>query len=97
MTQLIVKSDHQSAVTPLIEAAIHTQLRVIATGIRRTQERLSDFERQYGFSSADLLRKERDGALDDSALDIIEWLGECRMLARLQDEQRELTELEVCS
>lgn len=97
MTQILVKSDHISSITPLIRAAIKTQLSVIATGIRRTRERLSDFEHKYGFSTEALLKKEHDGTLNDDELDIIEWLGEWRMLERLQDEHKELEEIEICS
>jgi hypothetical protein len=97
MTQLIVKSDHISSITPLIRAAIKTQLSLVATGIKRTRERLTAFEQKYGFSTEELLKQEHEGTLNDDELDIIEWLGEWRMLERLQDEHHELAEIEICS
>lgn len=81
----------------MIQAASHAQLQMIATGIRRTQMRLQHFEQQYGFSTEHLLKSEADGTIDDDSLDIIEWLGESRMLARLQSEYHELAEIEICS
>lgn len=97
MTQLIVKSDHATPIIPLLRAAIKTELQVINTGIRRTQARLQQFEQHYGFSTTELLNREQAGTLNDDELETIEWLGESRMLLRLQDERRALTEIEICS
>ena len=97
MTQLMVKSARFASVTPLIQAALQTELRVIATGIRRTQARLHQFEQRYGFSTEQLLKNEVTGTVDDNSIEMIEWLGESRMLTRLQAEYRELAEIEICS
>ena len=97
MTQLMVKSGKIATVRPLIQAAFRTELGVIATGIRRTQAHLRHFEQRYGFSTEQLLANEAANAVDDHSLDIIEWLGESRMLVRLQAEYRELAEIEICS
>lgn len=97
MTQLMVKSGQVASILPLIQAAIHTHLQMIATGIRRTQNHLQQFEQQYGFSTEQLLKSETEGTIDDNSMDMIEWLGESRMLARLQSEYRELADIEICS
>lgn len=97
MPQLIVKSENIRSTVSLISAALKTQLNVIATGIKRTRMRITYFETTYEFSTAELLEKETDGTLDDSDLEIIEWLGEYRMLERLEAEYRELVGLEICS
>ena len=97
MAQILVTSGKRTVVLPLIQAAFRTELGVIATGIRRTQARLHQFEQCYGFSTEQLLANEAASAVDDNSLDMIEWLGESRMLARLQTEYRELAEIEICS
>jgi hypothetical protein len=97
MTQLMVKSGRIASVTPLIQAALQTELRVIATGIRRTQTRLRQFEQRYGFSTEQLLKDVVAGVVDDNFIEIIEWLGESRLLTRLQTEYRELAEIEICA
>lgn len=97
MPQLIVKSENIRSTVSLISAALKTQLNVIATGIKRTRMRIKYFETTYEFSTAELLEKETLGTLDDSDLEIIEWLGEYRMLERLEAEYRELVGLEICS
>ena len=97
MTQIMVASSRKAAVIPLIQAALRTELGVMATGIRRTQARLRQFEQRFGFSTEQLLANEAAQTIDDNSLDMIEWLGESRMLARLQAEYRELTEIEICS
>ncbi len=97
MAQILVTSGQRTAVLPLIQAAFRAELGVIATGIRRTQARLRQFEQRHGFSTEQLLANEAANAVDDNSLEIIEWLGESRMLARLQAEYRELAEIEICS
>ena len=97
MAQIMVTSGRRAAALPLIQAAFRTELGVIATGIRRAQARLHQFEQRYGFSTEQLLANEAASAVDDNAFEMIEWLGESRMLARLQTEYRELAEIEICS
>lgn len=97
MTELTIKSDQTNAVKSELQAALDGQRRVIQDSIKRTKVNLSVFEKQYGTSTAELLEQEADGTIDDNNLDLIEWLGETRMLQRLQSELELLEDIRICS
>ena len=67
------------------------------TCIRKTRARLNYFEEKYQYSTQNLLRQEAEGTLDDNNLEMIEWLGESRILERLQTEYQDLMGIEICS
>jgi len=97
MTELTIKSDRVEAVKSELQAAIEGQRRVIHDSIRRTRLNLKGFEGKYGFSTAELLNREALGSLDDDNLELIEWIGESKVLERLQSELELLEEIRICS
>jgi hypothetical protein len=71
---------------PLLKAAMENEAKALSHGIRRTRERLSAFEKEFGITSDEFER--RFGAAEiDETLEFIDWLGEIRML-RLLNEQK---------
>jgi len=89
-SQVIVRSPIDKAtLRPLIEAAMRTQLRVIETGIRRTERRLHDFERQYNMSSEAFYHRLTQDQIEET-LDTIEWAGEYQTWLRLQQQYETL-------
>ena len=96
MTELTLVSPHQRGLRPLVEAAIQNELRLLAAGIRRTQERLRQFEAQYGLPTAEFLRRYENDELQET-LDFAEWIGEWRLLERLQDKVSTLREIQVAN
>tara|TARA_B100000315_G_scaffold210405_1_gene206625 strand:- start:132 stop:425 length:294 start_codon:yes stop_codon:yes gene_type:complete len=97
MTELTIKSDQAEAVKSELESALETQRRMIRDSIKRTKRNLEAFEKKYGFSTSELLQKETHGSLDDSNLELIEWIGETRILERLQSELELLDDIRICS
>ena len=96
MTELIVKSDHAEAVRAQVEAAIESQRKLVRDGLRRTRRRLDCLQQKYGFSTQDLLAREKAPSFDDSNLELIEWICEARTLDLLEDELRILDDIRVC-
>jgi hypothetical protein len=92
MAELILRSPRQRPLRPLIEAAIHNELRILQTGIRRTEERLRQFEARYSLSSAEFLRRYENDEIAET-LDLDEWIGEVRMLERLHEKADTLQEI----
>ena len=76
-------------IRPLIRAAIQGKLKVLAQGINRTRERLAEFEKQYGMSSAEFERRLAIREWGDS-LDFTEWQGEIKTLRLLEEQQHAL-------
>ena len=96
MAELILVSPRQRLLRPLVEAALQNELRLLEAGIRRTQQRLSAFETRYGLSTAEFLQRYEDDELQET-LDLAEWVGEHRMLERLQSKATTLREIQFAN
>ena len=94
LQQVKVTSTGPAAIKPLLEAAIHSQLKALDHGIRRTQERLAEFEQRFGFSSAEFERGFEAGQIEET-LDYIEWSGEIKTLRLLEDQLHALQSAKV--
>jgi hypothetical protein len=92
MAALTLTSSRERPLRPLVEAALHNELRLLQTGIRRTEQRLQAFETKYGFSSQEFLRRYEDDELPET-LDFAEWIGEYRLLERLREKADTLQEI----
>ncbi len=93
MTELTLISHHDGALQPLIEGAISEALRSTQSGIERCQERLKTFEQQSGMTSAEFLQRYENDELQET-LELGEWIGEIRMLQRLQEKVTRLRGVE---
>ena len=92
MSALKLTSSRQRPLQPLVEAAIHNELRLLETGIRRTEQRLQAFEARYRFSSQEFLQRYENDELPET-LEFAEWVGECRLLERLKEKPETLREI----
>ena len=92
MSVLTLTSSRQRPLRPLVEAAIHNELRRLQTGIQRTEPRLQTYERRYGFSSQEFLRRYENDKLPETLV-FAEWVGECRLLERLKEKADTLHEI----
>jgi hypothetical protein len=89
---ITITTDSQVSLRPLIESALQTEAKVLALGLRRTRERLIEFEQRFGQTSAQFERRFAARELDES-LDFIEWLGEIKTLRLLEEQQQALNGL----
>ena len=92
MAALTLTSPRQRPLRPLVEAAIQNELRLLQAGIRRTEQRLQAFEDMYDFSTEEFLRRYRNDELPET-LDYAEWVGEHRLLKRLNDKANTLQDI----
>jgi len=83
MVELTLISPGEQAIKPLIEAALVNEQRLLAVGMRKTQQRLQKFEAQYGMPTDEFVVKYRNDEIQET-LETIEWLGEYRMAQRIQ-------------
>jgi hypothetical protein len=92
--KLVSKSGH--GLKPLVEAALANELRLVEAGIRQTERRLEAFEKKYKLNTNDFLtRYENDGI--EETMDVIEWIGESRMLERLNEKADTLRNIRIAS
>jgi len=87
--QIVVTSDEQVALKPLIESAIRSELKLLDLGLERTSRRLQAFEVQFGLASEEFESRFNSGRLQES-LDFIEWAGEIKTHRLLQGQQKAL-------
>ncbi len=96
MTELKLVSPRQHALKPLVEAALQNEIRMLAAGTRRTQQRLKDFETRFGISTDEFVRSYENDELSET-LEYAEWIGEFRLLNRLQEKLDTLREIRFAS
>lgn len=92
MAELTLVSSRQRQLKPLVEAALHNELRLLEAGIRRTKQKLQEFEARYALPSAEFIRRYEQGELEES-LEFAEWIGEYRLLERLREKADTLREI----
>jgi hypothetical protein len=85
MSELTLLSSQDRPLKPLVQAALENELRLIEAGIRRTEQRLGEYEAKHGLSTAEFLRLYENDELNET-LDFTEWVGESRMLERLREK-----------
>ena len=93
MAELILRSSRAQILKPLVQAALHNELRLLEAGIRRAHERLREMEARYAISTPEFLKRFENNEFDET-LEFAEWIGEHRLLERLQEKAQALREVE---
>jgi len=89
MADLVLRSETGRALRPLVEGALANEPRIIDAGIARTAARIEAFEREYGLDTTTFLERYERGCMAET-LDLDEWIGEYRLLARLREKAETL-------
>lgn len=85
MTELTLVSSRQLPLKPLVETALTNEVRLLEVGIRRTERRLREFETAHQMTTKEFVRRFEDDELDET-LELAEWIGEYRLLQRLNEK-----------
>lgn len=93
MNELRIKCQHPEALKILLKNAVDEELRSLLDGIRRTEERLREFEKKYQLSTDDFLQRYQNDEFEET-LELDEWIGESWMLKSLRQEVEELKGVE---
>lgn len=96
MSELRLVSPSERPLKPLVEAALANEVRLLESGIQRTKKRLQQFEESHQMASEEFVRRFENNELDES-LEYIEWIGEYRLLKRLQDKADTLRAIKFAS
>jgi len=76
----------------LVEAALANELRLLEAGIRRTKQRLAQYEQARHMTTAGFIARYENDELPET-LELAEWVGEHRMLTRLMEKADALREI----
>ena len=85
MTDLRLVSTHKRQLKPLVEGALANELRLMQAGLRRTEQRLLEFEEKYHLKTEDFISRYEKDEMEET-IDFVEWIGEFRLLARLREK-----------
>ena len=94
LQHITIESESNLEIKPLLETAIQGEVRSIQHGINLTLARLEAFENQYGMNTAEFLRRFNPDDLSET-LDFIDWQGETKMLALLEEKKKALEGMKV--
>lgn len=94
LQQITIQTPDAKRLKPLLKSAIQSQLDDIEHGIQLTRAKLEAFEKQYKMSTTEFLRRFTPDDLGET-LDFIEWQGETKMLALLEEKKTAFTEAQV--
>ena len=94
MTELILVSPSQRPIQPLVEGALQNELRLLEAGIRRSEQRLQEFETRYGLSTIDFIQRYEHDMLEET-LEFAEWIGEYRLRERLLEKAEALRAIRI--
>ena len=83
LQEIIITSNSEESIKPLIESAIQSQLKTLQHGIKRTKERIAEFEKKTEISSVDFEKKLKNGIIEET-LETIDWNMELAALRLLQ-------------
>ena len=70
---------------PLVEAPLANELRLIEAGIKQAENTVREFEKKYQMPTQEFLSLYENDEIEE-AIDFAEWIGEIRLLQRLQEK-----------
>lgn len=92
MTDLRLVATRKHQLRPPVEAALANELRLMEAGIRRTEQRILEFEQKYHLGSQDFIARYENDEMEET-IDFEEWIGEFRLLERLREKADTLKDI----
>jgi hypothetical protein len=92
--QLVIELKDQQGAQSVLQAIESYKTRVRG-GIAQTRRRLLDFEQRYGVPTTQFLKEMTAEDLQGGDIEYVEWAGEAKLLAGLQNELEELENARV--
>jgi hypothetical protein len=93
MAELKLRSKDPDSLRRIIQSALSERLQSVTAGIKRTEERIQDFETKYQLSTEEFLTQFNNDELSHN-FDYDEWIGETRMLVHLQQTKESIEEID---
>ncbi|MBE9225375.1 hypothetical protein IQ264_08015 [Phormidium sp. LEGE 05292] len=85
MAELKIICEYPDSLKQFIEEALSQRIASLKDGIRRTEERINEFEGKYQMSTEEFLFQYENDQIQET-LEIDEWIGESLMLKGLQKD-----------
>lgn len=94
LQEIVIKTNSNEPIKPLVEAAIRNQLKALRRGIRRSKERIAEFEKRAGISSSEFQNKLLADEIEET-METIDWNMEIAALRLLEEQYRSLSEATI--
>jgi len=94
LQQLTIRTTNKATLRPVIQSAMEGEKRMISFGLRKTRQRLADFERQFGMTSTEFERRLNSGELEET-IAFTDWRMEVGILRLLEDQYETLQEAQI--
>lgn len=94
LQQLTITTTDKVGLKPLVESAIEHEKGMLSLAIKRTRQRLTEFEQQFGMSSAEFERRLNALELQET-VGFTDWRMEIGMLRLLEGQYRALQEAQA--
>jgi phage shock protein A len=94
LQEVVIKTNAEESLKPLLEVAIRNQLKALQHGITRTKERIAEFEKRTGMSSAEFEEKMQSEKIEET-LETIDWNMELAALRLLESQYHSLHEAKI--
>ena len=91
LTSVLI-SNRQRPLRPLVRTALASEMRLLEVGIHLTERRLREFETVHQMTTKDFMGHFENDELDET-LELAEWIGECRLLQRLNEKTEVLRDV----
>jgi phage shock protein A len=94
LQEIVIKSNAEEPIKPLVESAIRNQLKSLQHGIARTKERIAEFEKRLGMTSAEFEQKLQAENIEET-IETIDWSMELAALRLLESQFQSLNEAKI--
>ena len=92
MAELKLRSKDPDSLRRIIQSALSERLQSVKAGIKKTEERIQEFETKYQLSTEEFIARFNNDELSHS-FDFDEWIGESKILAHLQQTKESIEEI----
>jgi hypothetical protein len=94
LQEVVITTNANESLKPLLEMAIQNQLKTLQHGIQRTRERVAEFERRAGITSVDFEKKLQAEEIVET-IETIDWGMELTALRLLEGQYQSLSEAKI--
>lgn len=92
MTDVRLVSSGERELKPLVKAALANELRLIEAGIQQANKAISAFEDKYELATQEFVTRYENDEIEET-MDFAEWIGEIRLVERLQEKAETLRDI----
>ena len=93
MAELTLRSKDPDSLRRIIQSALSERLQSVKAGIKKTEERIQEFETKYQLSTEEFISSFNNDELSHS-FDLDEWIGESKILAHLQQTKESIEDVD---